>query len=160
MLERQLEEAADREKLLAREMRHRIKNPFSVVAGSIFIAEKEAGSADTHEAASEIGLAHRRAHARSPFSALRPRLAPTLRPFISHLWPHLPRSAPNVLTSFPGPVWRNADSLANPPLTPSYLVTVIDPKCSYERVLRFMPSVDAYRPYHKPLPDCSNYTVP
>lgn len=43
LLEMQLEEAVEREKLLAREMRHRIKNLFSLVSGLIFIAEKEAG---------------------------------------------------------------------------------------------------------------------
>lgn len=41
-LESELEEAANREKLLSREMQHRIKNVFSVVAGLIHIAEREA----------------------------------------------------------------------------------------------------------------------
>lgn len=46
-LERQLEEAVDRERLLSREMQHRIKNLFSVVSGLIVIAEREVGSAGT-----------------------------------------------------------------------------------------------------------------
>lgn len=46
LLEMQLEEAVEREKLLAREMRHRIKNLFSLVSGLIFIAEKEADDAE------------------------------------------------------------------------------------------------------------------
>jgi len=54
LLERELEEAVAREQLLAREMRHRIKNIFSVVSGLIFIAEKEAASADAPDAATEI----------------------------------------------------------------------------------------------------------
>ncbi|MFC0146639.1 PAS domain-containing protein [Sphingobium scionense] len=44
LLERQLEEAVERETLLAREMRHRIKNLFSVVSGLVAIAEREANS--------------------------------------------------------------------------------------------------------------------
>lgn len=54
LLEKQLEEAVDREKLLAREMRHRIKNLFSVVSGLISLAQREASSADIPEAATEI----------------------------------------------------------------------------------------------------------
>lgn len=50
LLERKLEEAVDREKLLAREMRHRINNIFSVVSGLITIADKEAASAGTQSA--------------------------------------------------------------------------------------------------------------
>lgn len=46
LLEKQLEEAIAREKLISREMQHRIKNLFSVVSGLIVIAEKEAGSAN------------------------------------------------------------------------------------------------------------------
>lgn len=42
LIERQLEEAISREKLLAREMQHRIKNLFSVASGLVVIAEKEA----------------------------------------------------------------------------------------------------------------------
>ncbi|BEU99703.1 PAS domain-containing protein [Novosphingobium olei] len=41
-LERGLEEAASRDKLLAREMQHRIKNVFSVFAGLIQLAERQA----------------------------------------------------------------------------------------------------------------------
>ncbi len=41
-LEKQLEDAVQREKLLSGEMKHRIKNLFSVVAGLIRLAEKEA----------------------------------------------------------------------------------------------------------------------
>ncbi|SNB77798.1 Two-component sensor histidine kinase, contains HisKA and HATPase domains [Arboricoccus pini] len=54
LLERQLEEAVQREKLLAGEMRHRIKNIFSVVSGLISIAEKQAASADTTDTATDI----------------------------------------------------------------------------------------------------------
>lgn len=54
LLERQLEEAVDREQLLAREMRHRIKNLFSVVSGLISISTREASSTDSPEAAIEI----------------------------------------------------------------------------------------------------------
>jgi two-component sensor histidine kinase len=54
LIELQLEEAVDREKLLAREMRHRIKNLFSVVSGLISISVREADSADSAEAAIEI----------------------------------------------------------------------------------------------------------
>jgi len=54
LLERRLEEAIDREKLLAREMRHRIKNLFSVVSGLISISTREANSTDSSETAIEI----------------------------------------------------------------------------------------------------------
>ena len=54
LLERQLEEAIDREKLLSREMQHRIKNLFSVVSGLIVIAEREAASADMPQAVTTI----------------------------------------------------------------------------------------------------------
>lgn len=53
-LESELEEAINREKLLSREMQHRIKNLFSVVAGLIFIAEKEAARGNTPNAATQI----------------------------------------------------------------------------------------------------------
>lgn len=56
LLEKQLEEAIDREKLLAREMHHRIKNLFSVVSGLIFLARREAESVDNPEAATGILL--------------------------------------------------------------------------------------------------------
>ncbi len=46
LLERRLEEAVYREKLLAREMRHRVKNLFSVVSSLISISMREAGSAE------------------------------------------------------------------------------------------------------------------
>lgn len=54
LLEKQLEDAIGREKLLSREMNHRIKNVFSLVSGLIFIAEKEAAAAGTPEAAVQI----------------------------------------------------------------------------------------------------------
>lgn len=48
LMEQQLHDAVQREQLLAREMRHRIKNLFSVVSGLTYIAQRElrgAGSA-------------------------------------------------------------------------------------------------------------------
>lgn len=54
LLERRLEDAVNGERLLAREMRHRIKNLFSVVNGLTLIAEKEAASGNAPEAASGI----------------------------------------------------------------------------------------------------------
>jgi hypothetical protein len=54
LLERELEEAIERERLVAREMRHRIKNIFSVVSGLVYIAEKEAAAAGTSAAATDI----------------------------------------------------------------------------------------------------------
>ena len=54
LLERQLEETVDREKLLAREMRHRVNNLFSVVSGLIVLSTREANSAGGSEAAIEI----------------------------------------------------------------------------------------------------------
>jgi two-component sensor histidine kinase len=54
LLEKQLEDAIDREKLLAREMRHRIKNLFSVVSGLISLAQKEATSASSPRTVSAI----------------------------------------------------------------------------------------------------------
>lgn len=54
LLERQLEEGIDREKLLSREMQHRIKNLFSVVSGLISIAEREAASANASDTATKI----------------------------------------------------------------------------------------------------------
>lgn len=53
-LERELEDSINREKLLSREMQHRIKNLFSVVAGLIFIAEKEAAKENASVAATHI----------------------------------------------------------------------------------------------------------
>lgn len=54
LLDKQLEEAADREKLLVREMRHRIKNLFSVVSGLISLAQREAASANASGDATRI----------------------------------------------------------------------------------------------------------
>lgn len=53
-LERKLEEAANRERLLAREMQHRVKNLFSVVSGLISISEREADAASAPDAAMDI----------------------------------------------------------------------------------------------------------
>lgn len=53
-LERELEDAINREKLLSREMQHRIKNLFSVVSGLISIAEREAATDKTLETATHI----------------------------------------------------------------------------------------------------------
>jgi two-component sensor histidine kinase len=54
LLERQLAEGLERERLLAREMQHRIKNLFSVVAGLTLFAEKEAASAGAPEGAMRV----------------------------------------------------------------------------------------------------------
>ncbi|SDD06406.1 Two-component sensor histidine kinase, contains HisKA and HATPase domains [Bradyrhizobium brasilense] len=54
LLERQLKEEVDREKLLAREMHHRIKNLFSVVSALISISMREAALTDGSE--SPIGI--------------------------------------------------------------------------------------------------------
>lgn len=54
LLEEELHASIDREKLIAREMNHRIKNLFSVVSGLIFIAEKEAASASAPDTATNI----------------------------------------------------------------------------------------------------------
>lgn len=62
-------------------------------------------------------------------------------------------------TSFPGPVSRNEDSLAKPPLKPKDLVKVVDEACTIRRVFVFDPATKAYVP-DAPLPDCSAYTVP
>lgn len=53
-LERELEEAIRREKLLTREMQHRIKNLFSVVSGLISISEKEAAKDEAAGSATGI----------------------------------------------------------------------------------------------------------
>ncbi|ATN34623.1 hypothetical protein ACO34A_12515 [Rhizobium sp. ACO-34A] len=53
-LEKQIEDAIERERLLSREMQHRIKNLFSVVSSLIVIAEREAVSAGTPEAVTTI----------------------------------------------------------------------------------------------------------
>lgn len=62
-------------------------------------------------------------------------------------------------TSFPGPVSRSADSLANPPLREKDLVTVVDDECSYSRILRFNTAAGRYE-FDSPVPDCSDFTVP
>ena len=62
-------------------------------------------------------------------------------------------------TSFPGPVSRSEDSLKNPPLDESDLVTVVDEACSYRRTFVHDPAAGAYRP-DSPLPACEDYTVP
>lgn len=54
MLERELEDAISREKLLSREMQHRIKNLFAVVSGLILISEKEAGEEDAPQTVTKI----------------------------------------------------------------------------------------------------------
>lgn len=54
LLERELEDAVSREKLLSREMQHRIKNLFAVVSGLIVISEKEAAGEDAPETATKI----------------------------------------------------------------------------------------------------------
>ncbi|GBQ64769.1 signal transduction histidine kinase [Ameyamaea chiangmaiensis NBRC 103196] len=53
-LEQQLERAVAREKLLANEMQHRIKNLFTVVAGLISLAEKESTAAPPGTSATTI----------------------------------------------------------------------------------------------------------
>jgi len=53
-IELELEAAIDREKLLSREMQHRIKNLFSVVSGLVSIAEREARSDRTSDTATKI----------------------------------------------------------------------------------------------------------
>lgn len=54
LLEMQLEDAVNREKLLSREMQHRVKNLLSVVSGLISIAEQEAATADAPLTATTI----------------------------------------------------------------------------------------------------------
>jgi hypothetical protein len=62
-------------------------------------------------------------------------------------------------TSFPGRVSRSKDSLAARPLRQRDIVTVTDPRCSYQRLYRFDPQARAYVP-DAPVPDCSDYTEP
>lgn len=62
-------------------------------------------------------------------------------------------------TSFPGPVSRDKDSLANPPLTEKDLVHAVNDECSYRRVVRFNPATERYE-FDSPAPDCSAFTVP
>lgn len=47
LLERELAHSIERERLLAREMRHRVKNLFSMVSGLITLSEKEASGGDS-----------------------------------------------------------------------------------------------------------------
>lgn len=54
LLEKELEAAIGREKLLSREMQHRIKNVFSVVSGLILMAEKEAVAGNAPESATTL----------------------------------------------------------------------------------------------------------
>lgn len=56
LLERQLTQAVERERLLSREMHHRIKNLFSVVSGLVSLARKEAASEATPDASMRIFL--------------------------------------------------------------------------------------------------------
>lgn len=65
----------------------------------------------------------------------------------------------STATTFPGPVSRNEDSLAKPPLKPKDLVKAVDAECSVRRVFTFDPATNAYVP-DAPLPDCGDYTVP
>lgn len=53
-LEKELEGSIKREKLLSKEMQHRIKNLFSVAAGLIFIAEQEAAKGGMQHTATQI----------------------------------------------------------------------------------------------------------
>ncbi len=65
----------------------------------------------------------------------------------------------STATTFPGPVSRNEDSLAKPPLKPKDLVKAVDAECSVRRVFTFDSATNAYVP-DAPLPDCGDYTVP
>lgn len=62
-------------------------------------------------------------------------------------------------TAFPRGVSRMKDSLQNPPLKPADLVAQRDRRCSFERRFTFDAATGAYQP-NRPLPDCSDYTVP
>ncbi len=55
LLKRELEDSLKREKLLAQEMRHRIKNVFAVVSSLLSLADREAAATATSEAAA-IGI--------------------------------------------------------------------------------------------------------
>lgn len=63
LLERELEDAIGRERLLSREMQHRIKNLFAVVAGLIHLSEKEATEENAPESA--IGILREKVRALS-----------------------------------------------------------------------------------------------
>jgi hypothetical protein len=65
----------------------------------------------------------------------------------------------SVATSYPGPVSRAKDSLADRPLRKRDLITVRDPTCSYQRLYRFDQSSREYQA-NTPPPDCSDYTAP
>lgn len=71
-LERDLEAAVAREKLLSREMQHRIKNLFAVVSGLVSIAESEASAEGTPAAAASILRAKLVALARASDAAFAP----------------------------------------------------------------------------------------
>lgn len=62
-------------------------------------------------------------------------------------------------TAYPRGASRSEDSLEKLPLKPADLVTVRDPKCSYNRRFTFDAATGEYRP-DSALPDCSDYTVP
>ncbi|SMC27317.1 Protein of unknown function [Andreprevotia lacus DSM 23236] len=62
-------------------------------------------------------------------------------------------------TSYPGKVSRDQDSLAALPLRKRDLVTVANQRCSFKRIFQLGGQPRAYTP-DRPLPDCSNYTVP
>lgn len=64
-----------------------------------------------------------------------------------------------VATAFPRGASRSEDSLEDAPLTQADLVAERDPKCSYQRRFVFDAAVGVYQP-DRPLPDCSDYTVP
>lgn len=49
LLEQQIEAALEREKLLAREMQHRVKNLFSVVTGLLLVSQRTAQAAGDHD---------------------------------------------------------------------------------------------------------------
>lgn len=62
-------------------------------------------------------------------------------------------------TSFPGHVSRSKDSLTGKPLRQRDVVTVTDPRCSYQRLYHFSLEARSYVTDREP-PDCSDYTVP
>ncbi|MDO9608212.1 MAG: hypothetical protein Q7J26_06775 [Brevundimonas sp.] len=64
-----------------------------------------------------------------------------------------------VATAFPRGVSRSADSLEKAPLTKADLFAERDPNCSYQRRFVFDAAAGVYQP-DRPLPDCSDYTVP
>jgi hypothetical protein len=72
-------------------------------------------------------------------------------------WPVLDYET--VATAFPRGVSRSEDSLEKAPLTKADLVAERDEKCSYRRRFVFDAATGVYLP-DRPLPDCSDYTVP